>query len=344
MKRAAIIGAAGYTGGELLRLLLDHPHVRVEAVTSRSLAGQPVHRSHPNLRGRSELLFTTPDQVTNCDVLFLCMPHGEAAKQIDRWSGVSPLIVDLSADFRLRDAAAYRTWYESEHPAAGRLAGAIYGLPELSREKIRESRGARLISGVGCNATAMNLALLPLARAGLIERVICDIKVGSSEGGAEVTAGSHHPERSGAVRMYASAGHRHTAEVLQELGPINLDVSITAIEMVRGVHCAAHVIPTRRVESKELWKLYRAAYANEPFVRLVAEKTGLHRLPDPKILAGSNYADVGFEIDPRSGRIIAMSAIDNLMKGAAGSAVQAMNLALDLPEALGLTFAGLHPI
>ena len=344
MKSASIIGAAGYTGGELLRLLLDHPHVRVASVTSRSLAGQPIHRSHPNLRGRGELLFTTPDQLEPCDVLFLCMPHGEAAKQIDQWSRLAPLVIDLSADFRLRDASSYRTWYESEHPAPSRLASAIYGLPELSRTRIRESAGARLISGVGCNATAMNLALMPLARAGLIERVICDIKVGSSEGGAEATQGSHHPERSGAVRMYSTAGHRHTGEVLQELGPMQLDVSITSIEMVRGVSCTAHVIPTRRVESKELWKLYRAAYANEPFVRLVAEKTGLHRLPDPKILAGSNYADVGFDIDPRSGRIIAMSAIDNLMKGAAGSAVQAMNLALDLPETLGLTFPGLHPI
>lgn len=344
MKTASIIGAAGYTGGELLRLLLDHPHVQVASVTSRSLAGQPIHRSHPNLRGRSDLLFTTPDQVQPCDVLFLCMPHGEAAKQIDQWTRVAPLVIDLSADFRLRDAAAYRTWYESDHPSPARLASAIYGLPELSRTRMRESSGPRLISGVGCNATAMNLALLPLARAGLIERVICDIKVGSSEGGAEATQASHHPERSGAVRMYSAAGHRHTAEVLQELGPMQLDVSITSIEMVRGVSCTAHVIPTRRVESKELWKLYRAAYANEPFVRLVAEKTGLHRLPDPKILAGSNYADVGFDIDPHSGRIIAMSAIDNLMKGAAGSAVQAMNLALDLPETLGLTFPGLHPL
>ena len=338
--RVAIIGASGYTGGELLRLLIDHPNVSVEAVTSRSLTGQPIHRMHPNLRNRSQLQFTTPDTVGPCDVIFLCMPHGAAAIEIDRWSALAPRVIDLSADFRLQDNTVYKQWYGTDHPAPHLLAQAVYGLPELRREAIRT---ARLISGVGCNATAMNLALLPLARAGLIDRVICDIKVGSSEAGAEPSAGSHHPERSGAVRSYAPVGHRHTAEVLQELGQINLDATITAIEMVRGVLCTAHVIPTRRVDLKELWRLYRAAYSNEPFVRLVAERTGLHRLPDPKILAGSNYADIGFDLDERSGRIVAFSAIDNLMKGAAGTAVQCMDIVLGLPETTGLTFPGLHP-
>jgi len=339
-RRVSIIGASGYTGGELLRLLLDHPGVTVEAATSRALTGQPLHRSHPNLRARSQLLFTTPDTVGPSDVLFLCMPHGSAAKEVDRWMSLAPLVIDLSADFRLREPSAFKQWYEQDHPAPARLTEAIYGLPELRRDAMP---GARLISGVGCNATSMNLALLPLARAGLIDRAICDIKVGSSEAGAELSPGSHHPERSGAVRTYAPVGHRHEAEVIQELGPLNLQTTITAIEMVRGVLCTAHVLPTRRVDMKELWRLYRAAYGSEPFVRLVAERTGLHRLPDPKILAGSNYADVGFDVDERSGRIVACCAIDNLMKGAAGSAVQCMNIALGLPETLGLTFSGLHP-
>ncbi|HYF13799.1 MAG TPA: N-acetyl-gamma-glutamyl-phosphate reductase [Phycisphaerales bacterium] len=336
----SIVGGSGYTGGELLRLLLDHPHARVQSITSRSLAGQPVHRVHPNLRKRTDLLFTVPQEVTACDVIFLCLPHGGASKEIERWAGLAPLVIDLSADFRLRDPATYRKWYETEHPAPARLARAVYGLPELSREKLR---GARLVSGVGCNATAMNLALLPLARAGLIQRVICDVKVGSSEAGAEATEGSHHPERSRAVRTYAPVSHRHSAEVTQELGDFPLDVTVTAIEMVRGVMCTAHVLPTRPVEQKELWKLYRGAYAGEPFVRLVAERSGLHRFPDPKIVAGSNYADVGFEPDPAGGRILAMCAIDNLMKGAAGSAVQCMNIALGLDETAGLGFPGLHP-
>lgn len=338
--RCSIVGGSGYTGGELLRLLLDHPNASVQAVSSRSLAGQPMHRVHPNLRKRTDLLFTVPQEITASDVLFLCLPHGQASREIERWLNLAPLVIDLSADFRLHDPIVYKRWYESEHAAPSRLASAVYGLPELQRSKLR---GARLVSGVGCNATAMNLALLPLARAGLIERAICDIKVGSSEAGAEPSDGSHHPERSGAVRSYAPVGHRHAAEVEQELGAFPLDVCVTAIEMVRGVLCTAHVIPTRRVETKELWKLYRGAYSSEPFVRLVAERSGLHRLPDPKILAGSNYADVGFDVDERTGRIVAISAIDNLMKGAAGSAVQCMNIALGLEETAGLGFSGLHP-
>ncbi|USO00192.1 MAG: N-acetyl-gamma-glutamyl-phosphate reductase [Phycisphaeraceae bacterium] len=339
-KTVSIVGGSGYTGGELLRLLLDHPGVTMRAVTSRSNAGDPIHRKHPNLRGRSDLVFTSPDEVEACDVLFLCMPHGQAATEIDKWAGLADLVIDLSADFRLRSPDAYKDWYGSEHPAPARLAEAAYGLPELERERIAK---ATLISGVGCNATAMNLALLPLARAGLIDRVIADIKVGSSEAGAEPSASSHHPERSRAVRSYALTGHRHAAEVHQALGEFTLDVSVTAIEMVRGVLCTAHVIPTEPVAMKDLWKLYRGAYANEPFVRLVNERQGLHRLPDPAVLGGSNYADVGFGVDERTGRIVALGAIDNLMKGAAGSAVQSMNVALGLEETTGLTFPGLHP-
>ncbi len=352
--RASIIGGSGYTGGELARLLLSHPGVELAQISSRSLCGQPLHRSHPNLRGRTDLLFCSPQEVGACDVLFLCLPHGQAAPQIDRYLELAPVVIDLSADLRLRDPARYERWYGEPHPAPARLAQAIYGLPELRRNDLAAKResAATIVSGVGCNATAMNLALLPLARAGLIERAVCDIKVGSSEAGAEPSAGSHHPERSGAVRSYAPAGHRHAAEVEQELGAragrdgegFALDVSITAIEMVRGVLCTAHVFPNRPVDTKELWKLYRAAYRDEPFVRIVCEKSGLHRLPDPKILAGTNYCDVGFEVDPNSGRIVVISALDNLMKGAAGTAVQCMNLALSLPETSGLEFAGLHPI
>jgi LysW-gamma-L-alpha-aminoadipyl-6-phosphate/LysW-L-glutamyl-5-phosphate reductase len=338
--RCAIIGASGYTGGELARLLLQHPFAKLEAMTSRRLQGEPVHRTHPNLRSLTTLAFAAPDAVADVDVAFLCMPHGEAALQIQRWLERARLVVDLSADFRLRDPATYRTWYDAEHPDPTRLAQAVYGLPELHRARMPQ---ARLISGVGCNATAMNLALLPLARAGLIQRAICDIKVGSSEGGAEASLSSHHPERSRALRTYAPVGHRHAAEVFQELGPMTLDITITTVELVRGVLCTAHIIPTREVDAKELWRLYRGAYASERFIRLVAERTGLHRLPDPKILAGSNYADVGFDVDPRTGRIVVLSAIDNLMKGAAGSAVQCMNVHAGLAEDAGLTFPGLHP-
>lgn len=338
--RASIVGGSGYTGGELLRLLLGHPFVEVTQVSSRSLATQPVHRAHPNLRGHTDLAFVNPEEIGACDVLFLCMPHGRAAGEIDRWRGLAPLVVDLSADFRLNDEAAYQRWYGESHPNPGALAESVYGLPEVSRQRLS---GARLVSGVGCNATAMTLALMPLARAGLVRRAICDVKVGSSEAGAEPSAGSHHPVRARTARTYSASGHRHLGEVAQSLGDIDVDATVTAIDMVRGVLCTAHVEPTRPVESKELWRLYRQAYGDEPFVRIVADRSGPNRFPDPRVVVGSNHADVGFAIDERSGRIVALCAIDNLVKGAAGSAVQSMNLALGRNEIEGLWFPGLHP-
>ena len=236
-----------------------------------------------------------------CDVLFLALPHGESQKHIDTYLRLAPKIVDLSADFRLKDAAAYRKWYGAEHQAAQYLGQFVYGLPELQREALKT---ASYVSGVGCNATVSNLALLPLVKANLIDRarpIVVDIKTGSSEGGASVNAGSHHPEKSHSVRAYAPTGHRHTAEVIQELGLSNVHLSMTAVDLVRGVLGAAHVFVTPGTAEKDLWKAYRAAYQDEPFVRIVKDKTGLHRVPDPKILAGSNYADVGFDLTPRAG-------------------------------------------
>ncbi len=337
---ASIVGGSGYTGGELLRLLLGHAEAEIGQVSSRGNAGQPVARTHPNLRGHVDRMFCVPEEIEPCDVLFLCMPHGRAAAEIGKWRGRAGLVVDLSADFRLRDAEAYRRWYETEHAAPEVLVEAVYGLPELTRERLA---GAKLVSGVGCNATAMTLALRPLADAGLIRRAICDVKVGSSEAGAAPGPGSHHPVRARTARTYSPSGHRHLAEVQQSLGEIDVDATITAIDMVRGVLCTAHVEPTREVELKELWKLYRGAYSDEPFVRIVSERGGANRYPDPRVLVGSNHADVGFAIDERSGRIVALCAIDNLVKGAAGSAIQSMNVALGLPETTGLTFPGLHP-
>ncbi len=339
--RAAIVGGSGYGGGEVLRLLLDHPHVEVAQVTSRQQAGVFVHSVHPNLRGRTKLAFVPPSELRACDVLFLCLPHGHASREIDRLASFAPRIIDLSADFRLRDKDAYARWYAQPHPAPAWLDRFVYGLPELHRERLR---GARLASGVGCNATAVNLALAPLARRGLIRSVVADIKAGSSEGGNAHSPSSHHPDRAGAVRSYAPTGHRHQAEVRQELGEFDVHMSITSVELVRGVLCTAHVTPTRTLEEKDLWKIYREDYQDEPFVRLVKDRVGVYRYPEPKILAGTNCCDIGFERDPSSERIVVLAAIDNLMKGAAGSAVQCMNLMCGFDETTALTFPGLHPI
>jgi N-acetyl-gamma-glutamyl-phosphate/LysW-gamma-L-alpha-aminoadipyl-6-phosphate reductase len=244
----------------------------------------------------------------------------------------------------LKDTNLYEKWYGHPHAAPQWLSKFVYGLPELQREVMKT---ASYISGVGCNATVSNLALLPLVKAGLLDTskpIIVDIKTGSSEGGATVNAGSHHPEKSHSVRAYAPTGHRHTAEVIQELGLKDVHLSMTAVELVRGVLGAAHAFVRQGTTEKDLWKAYRATYKDEPFVRIVKDKTGIHRVPDPKILAGSNYADVGFDLDPDSGRVVSLAAIDNLMKGASGSAVQAMNVMCGFEETAGLEFAGLHPI
>ena len=344
MIRAAIIGASGYTGGELLRLLLGHPQVQVAQVTSEHHMGEYVYSLHPNLRKRTLLKFVSRQLLEPCDVIFLALPHGEAQKEIERYAGLAPKLVDLSADFRLHDPAFYKKWYGSDHAAPQWLGKFVYGLPELHREEIK---AAAYISGVGCNATASNMALLPLVRAGLLDLskpIIFDVKVGSSEGGASPNSGSHHPERAGVIRTYAPSGHRHTAEIIQELGLENVHLTITSVDTIRGALAAAHVFSRLGVTDKDLWRAYRAWANAEPFIRIVKDKGGVYRVPDPKILAGTNYVDVGFELDPETGRIVALAAIDNLMKGASGSAVQAMNLMFGFEETLGLEFSGLHPI
>jgi N-acetyl-gamma-glutamyl-phosphate/LysW-gamma-L-alpha-aminoadipyl-6-phosphate reductase len=344
MLRASIIGGSGYAGGELARILLSHPQVELAQVTSESHVSEYLYNVHPNLRGRTKIQFTTPDQVAPCDVLFLALPHGEAQKKIDAFAALAPRIVDLSADFRLHDLAAYARWYGEEHRAPQWVSKFVYGLPELHRDEMRD---AKYISGVGCNATASILALLPLVRANLLDTtkpIVVDIKVGSSEGGNSPSLASHHPERSGSVRSFSPVGHRHTGEVEQELGRTNVHLSITSIEMVRGVLATAHGFLKSGTTEKDLWRAYRGAYKDEPFVRIVKDKTGIYRYPEPKILAGSNYADVGFEYDEPTCRAVSLCAIDNLMKGAAGSAVQAMNLMCGFDERTGLEFAGLHPI
>ena len=340
----SILGGSGYVGGELLRLLLGHPHIQVQQTTSASRAGRSVHAVHPNLRGLTDLRFTSEDTVERCDVIYLALPHGRAAAAIDEYAGRASHVVDCSADFRLRDAAEYRRWYGEAHPAPAWMERFVYGLPERFRGALQHTR---FTSGVGCNASATILALGPLADEGLLDRVVADVKVGSSEAGARPTDASHHPERSGAVRSFKPTGHRHQAEVHQALGyDFDLSFSVTSVELVRGVLVTAHCFLHREVTRKDLWALYRDHYLREPFVRLVSQQTGLHRYPEPKLTMGTNYCDVGFAVDAgsRHHRVVVMAALDNLVKGAAGSAVQSMNVMLGFEERSGLNFPGLHPV
>jgi len=349
--RAAIVGGSGYTAGELLRLLLFHPMIEVTQVASTSHAGQYIHSVHPNLRKRSSLRFCHTDDLMSCDVLFLCLPHGASSRVIESYRAIAPRIIDLSADFRLRSASLYAYWYGMAHPMPHLLTEAVYGLPEFHRAQLTE---ATLVSGTGCMATAAILGLAPLYRAGLVDSsipLVLEAKVGSSAAGATPGAGSHHPDRSGAVRSFQPTGHRHSAELIQELGEQiggeleqRIAFSATAIELVRGVLITAHVFVKEALDDRTLWRLYREAYQHEPFIRIVKERSGNYRYPEPKILAGSNYCDVGFELDTDQHRVVIIAALDNLMKGAAGNAVQALNCMYGWDETLALTFPGLHPV
>ena len=344
MIRSSIIGGSGYTGGELLRLLIAHPETDVVQVTSRSHLGEYVYQVHPNLRKQTQLKFTDPIELIPTDVLFLALPHGQAQHHIEEWVGVAEFIIDLSADFRLKDPKLYQQWYGEPHSAPDWLEKFVYGLPELHREDLKS---AKYVSGVGCNATASNLALLPPIQAGLLDTntpVIIEIKVGSSEGGASLNPGSHHAERSNVIRTYSAYGHRHTAEVIQESGLTDVTMTMTSVDLVRGALATVHGTVKAGVALKDLWKAYRPVAKENPFIRVVKERRGVYRVPEPKILAGSNYADLGFDLNTETGHLISICAIDNLMKGASGSAVQCMNLMLGFEETLGLEFMGLHPI
>ncbi len=346
MIRVGIVGGSGYTGGELLRLLLDHPEIEVMQATSESNIGKFAHQVHPHLRGRTQLRFISQSALESCDVLFLALPHGEAQQQIERFAGLAERIIDLSADFRLRDAELYAATYGHEHAAPDWLGEFVYGLPELHREALREARYA---SGVGCNATATTLAVWALVKAGLLQDnqpIIVDAKVGSSEAGKSPTDSSHHPARVGVVRPFQLTGHRHEAEVKQALaacGQFDVRLSVTSVELVRGVSAAVHVTLPQNLPERDIWSAYRTTWNDKPFVRIVHEKTGIHRHPEPRLLAGTNYADVGWEYDPNTGRTVLICAIDNLGKGAAGSAVQCMNLMCGFEETIGLMFGGIYP-
>lgn len=348
MLHVSIIGGSGYAGGELVRLLIDHPHVEIKQVTSERNSGKFVRSLHPNLRKRSDLKFSTIADLQPVDVLFSALPHGVAMGQMADLRQMAPIVIDLSADFRLRNADDYPKWYGHGHSAPEMLDEFVYGIPELHRDEIR---GADLISSAGCMATTTILGLYPLYQAKVVDLsrpVVVEAKTGSSGSGGTPGLGSHHPERSGAMRSFKPTGHRHSAEIIQELtvdgqAP-EIAFSATSIEAVRGILATSHVYLKEPLADKELWGIYRAAFKSEPFMRLVKEASGVHRYPEPKLLSGSNWCDVGFERDPDSNRLVVMAALDNLMKGAAGQAVQSLNIRCDFPEDTALEFTGLHPI
>ncbi len=344
----SVIGGSGYAGGELVRLLLGHPEVNLKQVTSERLAGKFVRTTHPNLRKKTDLKFVASDKLEPCDVLFLALPHGISMKKLPEVRELAPIIIDLSSDFRLNSGGDYPLWYSHEHDDLEALGKFVYGMPELHREAIRE---ANWIASPGCMSTTSILGLYPLFREGVVDMempVVIEVKTGSSGSGGAPSLASHHAERSGVIRSFKPTGHRHTAEVIQELtfdgAAPKISFSATSIEAVRGILATSHVFLKEDLDDKALRKIYREAYKDEPFMRLVKENTGVHRYPEPKLLSGSNWCDVGFERDMHSNRVVVMAATDNLMKGASGQAVQSFNIRMGFPEDTAIDFPGLHPI
>jgi N-acetyl-gamma-glutamyl-phosphate/LysW-gamma-L-alpha-aminoadipyl-6-phosphate reductase len=349
--KIGIIGGTGYVGGELLRLLLLHPQAEVAMVTSRQSAGEYVFNVHPNLRGLTQLKFLPQDMnelQKNCDLIFTATPHGGSVNLVPKLLEAGLKVIDMSADFRLKNPADYENYYGWKHAHPEMLKEAAYGLPELHREEIKK---ATLVACPGCEATAAILGLAPIVKAGLIDKdkIVVDLKIGSSGGGSKPTIASHHPERFSGVRPYKVVGHRHIAEVEQELnglGSEQVKISFTphAVNMVRGILATIHTFPKQPIASKDLWKALRGMYGTEPFIRLVKYQKGPYKLPDPKITLGTNFCDIGFEIDEHANRLLLFSALDNMVKGASGQGVQCLNIMMGIDEETALKSAGFHPM
>jgi len=349
--KAGIIGGSGYIGGELIRILLGHPQVELTAVVSRQHVGKYIHKIHSNLRGYTALKFSPldlPYLAKTCEVVFAAMPHGSSKDLVPKLLEANLKVIDMSADFRLKNPQDYPQWYGWEHTSSKLLEKAVYGLPELHRDAIRKSS---LIAVPGCMATSTILGLAPLVKDELLEkeRIVVDLKVGSSGSGSKPTIASHHAERFGGVRPYKTVGHRHIAEIEQELNqfsnqPVKISFTPHAVNMVRGILATIHAFPTKKIDEPTVWKSYRSFYKDEPFIRYAKDREGLYRLPDPKIVVGSNFCDIGFELDGHLNRLVIFTAIDNLVKGAAGQAVQCLNIMCGIDEKTGIQVPALHPV
>ena len=346
--KVGIIGASGYTGGELLRLLANHPEVEVKYASSREYAGKPVTYVHPFLRkiyGSLRFSELSIDKALECDLVFFATPANVAVKFAPKLLESGLKIIDLSPDFRLKDPKQYERWYKFTHPYPDLLEKAVYGMPELHRAEIKN---ADLIASPGCNSTASILALAPLAERKVIDldHVVVDVKVGSSEGGRKPDLGSHHPERENAIRPYSPKGHRHVAEIEQELSALSgREVKVVfvphSVGAVRGALASCHSWLVEKLSELDLIKIYAEKYRSEPFVRLISG--GLFRYPDAKNVVGSNFADIAAVLEPRVNRVTAFCAIDNLIKGAAGQAIQSMNIRLGFDETTGLRMPPVKP-
>jgi N-acetyl-gamma-glutamyl-phosphate reductase len=346
--KAAVIGGSGYGGAELVRRLLVHPDVELVRVASIDFVGEPLSAADPALEQVTELVFEgipPAEAARGVDVVLLGLPHTVAASRVPELAAIPGLkVVDMSGDFRLKDVASYERWYKHTHPCPERLQDFVYGLPELNRERIRK---ARFVASPGCFATTIELALLPLAKAGVLSGVVHVQGItGSSGSGVAPSAGTHHPVRAGNLKTYKPLEHQHVPEIQETLAAAG--ASDAAIRFVpvsaplgRGILATAFVELPEEWTQQRLEALYRESYAGEPFVRVPRK-----RLPEVAAVSGSNYAEVGVAVGPALGgkrTVTLFGATDNLVKGGAGQAIQNMNLVLGLDEKASLTDPGPWP-
>lgn len=350
MKKVGIVGASGYSGEELVHRMLMHPHAQLAAVTSRQYAGQTIAQVFPKFSQyplAKTLRFSDPNAellAKQCDVVFLALPHGVAAEFAVPLANAGVRVIDLSADFRLRSADVYKEFYTHDHPAPELLAKAIYGMPELYRDKIKE---AFLIASPGCYPTSIILPIIPLLRAKLIkpESIIANSLSGVSGAGRKAELDYLFVECNESVRPYGVPKHRHLSEIEQELSfaageAIKIQFTPHLIPVNRGILTTLYAAPCKHFGTpdemaalaRQIEEAYRTAYANEPFVRVLEGKT----LPDTKNVVGTNMIEIAWRLDPRTGRLIIMSAEDNIVKGASGQAIQSMNILCGFPETAGL--------
>lgn len=343
MIKAGIVGGTGYTGAELLRLLVQHPAVSLQAITSRSERGKRVDELFAGLRGHLDLCFSAPDdpRLKQCDVLFYATPNGTAMTQVPELLAAGVRVVDLAADFRLRDPATWEQWYKQPHACPELLATAVYGLPERHRETIRS---AQLVANPGCYATTVQLGLLPLVEQNVVDtgRLLADGKSGVSGAGRGAQVPTLFSEAAESLKAYGAGGHRHLPEIRQELeaahgGPVGLTFVPHLIPMIRGIHATLYA--TLRDPETDVQALFESRYRDDPFVDVMPP--GSH--PETRSVRGANLCRIAVHRPQGGDTVVVLSVIDNLVKGAAGQAVQNMNLMFGLEETAGLQAPPLFP-